>query len=325
MKKIEINGLSQGVSQIIMGSAMFSEDDMDQVCKIMDAYVALGGNTVDMAYDYGAKVERAVGKWLKLRNNRDQMVLIGKGAHHNQNGNRLNPSCIASDLLESLERVQTDYFDLFLLHRDDPTVPVGPIIDVLNEHKQAGRIKAFGTSNWSYQRIQEANDYAALHGLSGFTCNSPNLSLAKPNEPRWAGCISADSSYCAWHEQQQLPLLSWSSQSAGFFTGRYSPETRDDEHMVRVYFNDNNWERLRRAEQLALEKGVSANHIALAYVLNQPFPTCAIIGPRNVEELHSSIEALPIQISKDEVSWLDLRDLNEGFSGRLNQSEGTKC
>ncbi|MCM3115367.1 aldo/keto reductase [Neobacillus sp. MER 74] len=325
MKKIAIKGLKEGVSQIIMGSAMFTEDNMEQVCKIMDAYVAVGGNTVDLAYDYGAKVERAVGKWLKLRNNRDQMILIGKGAHHDDNGNRLNPECITDDLLASLDRVQTDYFDLYLLHRDDPTVPVAPIIYALNEHQQAGRIKAFGTSNWSFQRIQEANEYAAENRLSGFIVNSPNLSLAKPNEPRWAGCVSADRAYCEWHEQKQIPLFSWSSQSAGFFTGRYTPEIKDDEHMVRVYYSDANWERLRRAEELALKKGVSANHIALAYVLNQPFPTCAIIGPRSVEELHSSMEALPINISKNDVSWLDLIDLNEEYSGGLFQGEGTKC
>ena len=109
---------------------------------------------------------------------------------------------------------------------------------------------------------------------------APNLSLAKPNEPFWAGCVSADAGALRWHEEQQFPLLSWSSQARGFFTGRFSPENRDNADLVRVFYSDENWTRLQRAQQLAQEKGVSAIQIALAYVLSQPFPACALIGPR---------------------------------------------
>src|SRR5207249_9101 len=126
---------------------------------------------------------------------------------------------------DSLARFKTDYIDLYLLHRDDPTVPVGPIIEVLNEHLKAGRIHAFGGSNWTYQRLQEANAYAAEHGLTPFVASSPNFSLADQIEPPWAGCISISGSQGTaarqWYVQQQMALFTWSSLAGGFFSGRF--------------------------------------------------------------------------------------------------------
>ncbi len=91
-----------------------------------------------------------------------------------------------------------------------------------------------------------------------------------------------------------MPLFSWSSQARGFFTGRFTPEDRSNEDLVRVFYNDENWERYRRAEQLAKEKGVETIQISLAYVLNQSFPAAAIIGPQNHKEMVSCREAANI-------------------------------
>jgi aryl-alcohol dehydrogenase-like predicted oxidoreductase len=193
-----------------------------------------------------------------------------------------------------------------MLHRDDPETAVGYILESLQEQLEAKRCRALGVSNWTTERMAEANEYAASHGLTGFSCNSPNLSLAKPNEPRWAGCVSVDAAYAAWHESTQMPLLSWSSQAGGFFTGRFSPDNRDDPEAVRVYYSEANWERYRRAKLLAERKGCDANQIAMAFVLQQRFPTCAIMGPNNVSELQSSARALEVNLSPEEARWLDL-------------------
>lgn len=82
--------------------------------------------------------------------NRDDINIFTKGAHHDQNGPRVNADAIRSDLFTSLERLRTDYIDLYALHRDDPAVPVGVILEALNEHVEAGRIRAFGGSNWTH-------------------------------------------------------------------------------------------------------------------------------------------------------------------------------
>jgi aryl-alcohol dehydrogenase-like predicted oxidoreductase len=273
----------------------------------LDAYFAIGGNTIDTAHIYcGGQSEEVLGRYMEERGNREQVVVLTKGAHHDKNGPRVNKAAIDSELMTSLERLRTDRVELYALHRDDENVPVGAIVEALNEHIEAGRIGAIGGSNWTWQRLQEANEYAAAHGLVGFTFSSPNLSLAKANEPFWAGCVSADAETCAWHERTQLPLLSWSSQARGFFTGRFTPEVRDNADLVRVFYSDGNWERYRRAEKLAAEKGVTTIQIALAYVLNQPFPACALIGAQSRAELISCEEGAQLRLTREEIEWLDL-------------------
>lgn len=306
METIRIEGVRKPVSNLIQGTDFFTHDVYDTVCNVLDNYFAIGGTTVDTAHIYcGGQSEETIGRWLQERGNREQVVILTKGAHHNAQGPRVNPEAIASDLFRSLERLGTDYIDLYALHRDDTNVPVQVVIDCLNEHIQAGRIHAIGASNWTHARMQEANDYASANGLSGFTFSSPNLSLAKPNEPHWAGCVSADAEACAWHERTQMPLLSWSSQARGFFTGRFSPDVLDNKDMVRVYYSDANWERLRRAKELAAQKGVSMIQIALAYVINQPFPTAALIGARDRTELESCRDGALIRLTPEELKWLE--------------------
>lgn len=306
MKTIAIKGLSKPVSALIQGSDYFKPAVYDKVCDVLDRFISIGGNTIDTAHNYcGGESEVAIGQWLKERNNRDSVVILTKGAHPKGDGPRVNPHDIQEDLLTSLERLGTDYIDLYALHRDDTNVPVKVIIDALNEHIAAGRIKAIGVSNWGTDRIQEANEYAAATGLTGFTFSSPNLSLAKPNEPFWPGCVSVDETDAAWYEANQMPVLSWSSQARGFFTGRFTPEDRSNEDLVRVFYSDANWQRYARAEQLAKEKGVSQIQIALAYVLNQAYPTSAIIGAQNEQELMSCRDGAEIVLTAEERNWLE--------------------
>src|SRR5579859_2551660 len=225
-----VTDLSKPVSRLVLGSVAFKTEPPERLLKtfdLLDAFVALGGTMVDTAYSYGGGAcERAIGLWLQERASRDSIMILTKGAHP-QPGEprRVTPAAIDHDLTISLERLGTEYVDLYLLHRDDPDVPVGPIVECLNHHLEAGRIRAFGGSNWTTRRIDEANTYAARRNLRGFVASSPNLSLAVPKEPRWAGCLYADPATRAWHTEHQFPLFSWSSQAGGFFSGRFSPRS----------------------------------------------------------------------------------------------------
>jgi aryl-alcohol dehydrogenase-like predicted oxidoreductase len=307
MKTISIQGLAAPVSQLIMGTDFFRLNNSDEVNDIMDKYLAIGGNTLDTGFIYcGGESEQAIGRWLTETNKHGEINILTKGAHHDVKGPRVNAAAIRSDLMTSLERLRTDNVALYALHRDDPEVPVGPILEALNEHIEAGRIGAIGASNWSHERLQAAAEYAEQHGLIGFSFSSPNLSLAKANEPFWLNCVSIDTEGLKWYEEHQLPLLSWSAQARGFFSGRFTPENRDNADLVRVFYSDENWERLRRAEELAKEKGLSAIQIALAYVLNQPFPSCALIGPRSEEEMRSCQQGAQFELTAAEMAWLDL-------------------
>ncbi len=221
---------------------------------------------------------------------------------------RVTPEAIHSDLGESLERLGTDHVDMYLLHRDDESVPPGPLLEALNEEKAGGRIVAFGASNWTVDRIAAANEYAAEHGLTGFAASSPGLSLPRPVEMQFPGTLFADDDTRRWHADTQLPVFAWTSLAAGFASGRFRPEDSDVDESTRAFFSEDNFERMRRAEDLASSKGATTVQIALAFVLNQGFPVIALVGPSNVENLNGTLGALDVGLTADEMRYLDLGD-----------------
>ena len=318
MKDVFIQGVDQGCSPIVLGTSLFTPQRKDAVFKILDKYVELGGNTIDSSRIYsGGNSEIVLSMWLKARRNRKNLIIINKGGHHwvDDKGvhyperSRVRPEMITQDLMASLKTMEVDFFDIYLIHRDDPEVPVGELLDALEGYKNAGYIKAYGVSNWSTQRIEKANQYATDKGYSGIVVNSPSLSLAQINEPRWIGCTYADNEYIKWHEKSQIPVLSWASQGSGFFSGISITKDILKPDLARVYYNDANVERYNRAHQLAKQKGeqFTATNIALAYVLNQQFPICAVIGPKKVEELVASFHTIDVQLSSEERLWLNLQ------------------
>jgi aryl-alcohol dehydrogenase-like predicted oxidoreductase len=250
--------------------------------------------------------EKLLGRWIRNRGVRDDVVIIGKGAHTPF----CNPEDLTKQLHESLERLQVDHVDMYLLHRDNPEIPVGEFVDVLNEHQQSGRIKVFGGSNWSIPRLQAANDYAAAKGLRGFGVVSNQFSLSRMICVPWEGCLTAtDAESRAWFEKTQTPLLAWSSQGRGFFIpGAAAPDKTDNAELVRLWYAEDNFRRLERVNDLATRRGVLPINIALAYVLHQPFPTFPLIGPRTLAELRSSLAALDIELTGQEARWLNLED-----------------
>lgn len=302
-----IAGSPKPVSRVVLGSLAFDPGQLPFTFSLLDNFVENGGTCIDTAYVYnGGKSEKALGAWFTERKNRDQIFLITKGA--------CTISCttqqIDSELEVSLDRLQTGYVDLYFMHRDNVNMPVGEFVECLNAHLRAGRMRAFGGSNWTPERLAEANAYAAEHGLVGFAASSPNFSLALWNEPMWSDCLSAsDLPARRWYEETKMPLFAWSSQASGLFTGRFRAEDRAtaDPEVVRTWFNDDNFRRLDRAQELAARYGVTATQIALAYVLCQPaLDIYALIGPRSVEELASSLEALKVRLSPEELRYLNL-------------------
>ena len=316
MKYINVKGHKSGkeiqikCSQLVLGASDYLRiDNMDFAAPILDKFLELGGNTFDTARQYRHS-EKALAEWMEMRKNREKLVILTKACHPTREEPkkaRVTPQGITEDLLVSLETLKTDYVDLFALHRDDASVEVGPIMETLNEHIRSGKILAIGASNWELDRIIAANEYAEKNSLIGFTFNSPNLSLAKCQIPRWEGCVSANQEMVDWHEKTNIPLFSWSAQAGGFFSGRFTRDNFDDQEMVDVFYNDENWERYDRAIELANKKNVSPIQIALAYVLNQKFPTTAVIGPEKLEELLSSYDGSKMELTQKEVEWLDLK------------------
>ena len=312
-------GLEKPVSRLVQGTVMVSSAEAERSFRLLDEVYALGCTAFDTAHVYGdGDNERTVGRWVRERGLRDEVVIIAKGAHHNADRNRVTPFDITADLHDSLARFGFDEIDLYVLHRDDLAVPVGPIIDVLNEHQRSGKVRAFGASNWSQARFEEANRYAAEHSLTPFAVSSPNFSLAEQVQEPWPGCVSiggpSGEAARAWYQEQGTPLLTWSSLAGGFFSGRFRRDNLDsfesylDKLCVSSYCYEENFERLERAEKLAREKGVSLPQLALAYVTSQPLDIYALVGCNSGAEFEANLGALNLQLSEEECRWLESSD-----------------
>ena len=306
---LRIPGLDKELSRVVFGCD--NQSDTNHAFAMFDHFYKKGGNVFDTAYIYNnGKSDFYLGSWIESRDLREKVVVLGKGAH--------TPDClpekIRPQLEETLSRMSTSYLDIYCLHRDNESLPVEGFIDTLNELKDEGLIKIFGASNWSLERFKAANDYASEHDKEGFTILSNNFSLAYMNNPVWPGCFScSEDDYVDYLKENQIAIFPWSSQARGFFldsqefTGAAHVADPNREEQERVWGSVDNLERRSRCFELASKKSVDPIQMALSFVLNQEFPSFPLIGPRNFFETESSLEATKIELSKDEVAWLNLK------------------
>lgn len=314
-------GIEKPISRIVLGTMILRTDQKDRSFELLDAAYACGVNTFDTAAVYGGgQSERCLGVWCAERGLRDEVVILDKGCLHNADRKRVTAFDLATDLHDALARLQTDYVDIYLLHRDDPSVPVGPIIEAFNEHYESGRIKAFGVSNWSLKRIQDAIQYAADHNLVPFTASSPNYGLAEQVEDPWGpGCVSLsgpdNKKARDWYEENQMAVFAYSSLGRGLFSGRMTRDNYEelaDQACKMAYCHEVNFERLDRAIELAKRMNVTVPQIALAFVLNSPMNTYALVGAQSREEIEQCVAAQDIKLSEDELAWLDTGTVEHG-------------
>ncbi len=302
MPSARIVGVDTTVSRVVLGTMVTEHEEAFAIgMSIFDAFFERGGTAFDTAHKYGeGRCDDALGWWMETRDVRDACVVIGKGAHTPD----CDPASLTRQLHESLERLRTDRLDVYLLHRDNLDVPIGEFVDVLNEHHAAGRIRAFGGSNWTAARVDAFNDDAHARGLVGMTVLSNQFSLARMLVPTFPGTVGANEpAFVEWLVERGLPNIAWSSQAAGFFSG-----LTPDGDLGHAWFDDDNLERRRRVESLAAELSVHPVTIALAWVLRQPVDILPVIGPRALSELRTSLAALDLDLSPQQVAWLDLRE-----------------
>jgi len=318
MKYGTIAGVDKPVSRIVQGTTVIGSANMDASLRLLDEVFELGVTTFDTARNYGGgDVERVLGHWMNTRGVRDQVVLLAKGAHHSPWRRRVMPFDIESDIHDTLAHCGTDFLDIYLLHRDDETQPVGPIVAKLNEYHAKGVIGIYGGSNWSIERTLEANAWAAANDAQPFAASSPNYSLADPIKVPWEGCLSIGGpgkrAERAWYAETQLPLFTWSSMAGGFFSGRFRPDNLDrfseyyDRVVVECWCSEDNFERMARAQILALEKSLTLPQIAVAFIFNQPLNLYALIASRSGDELQQNVAALELELDPAELAWLDLQ------------------
>lgn len=294
-----VPGTDLSVSRLVMGCVMHPGNYEEKV-GVYDRFVELGGNIVDMSHCYGqGACASALGRWFQERSlGHEEVMLFEKGCHP-YGSPRVTPEFMQSDLDEELAALGRERVEFWTFHRDDPTVPVEPLVAKADELTKAGKVGHWGGSNWTVERIQAWNQ-AASDGLGpAMTHNNPNLSLATVNEPMWEDCLTIDEAGKSWHEATQFPLFSWSSTGGGWFA------RVDTSDVNRVYNNPVNEARRQRLEEMAREKGALPVQIALAYALSQPFPVWALVGPHTVQQMDELAAGSAMRLSAAERTWLE--------------------
>ena len=313
-----MEGIELPVSRIVFGTANPPMIAGEDATELLDSVFEGGVNCFDTARRYGM-AERSLGDWIAKRGNRDKIVIVDKGAHPLPDSTvpRVTPAAIEADIARSLDLLQTDYVDIYMLHRDDTTQPVGPIMEVLNELRERGKIRLLGVSNWTTGRIEAANEYAYEHDLEPLTVSSPNYGLAEQVLDPWGGgCLSISGPEEAgtrrWYQDSGMELFAYATLAHGLFSGKIRSDQLShvadylDEFAIRGYCCRNNYERLRRTEQIAEKHGCTVAQAALAWVLAQPLEVFAEVSASTPQRFASNLKALELQLNETELRYMDL-------------------
>jgi len=299
------------VSQLCLGAMMFGawgNPDYDGSIRIIHAALDAGVNFVDTADVYSSgESEEIVGKALAGR--RDDIVLATKvhgrmGEGPNRSGN--SRRWIVQEVEDSLGRLQTDWIDIYQVHRPEPDTDIDETLGALTDLVRAGKIRYLGSSTFPAHEIVEAQWAAERRGRERFRSEQPPYSMLVRGIERDVLPVCA---------KYGMGVISWAPLAGGWLSGRYRkgqeapPSTRSGRLPWRYDMSlPENQRKLEAAEALALlaeEAGLSLVHLAIAFVLRHPAISSAIIGPRTMEHLDSQLGAVEVELSEDVLDRID--------------------
>ena len=303
MNRKVLTGTDLNVSDICLGTAEYgtkiSEADS---WKQMDCFLEAGGNFIDTARIYAdwipgerGRSEHTIGKFLKASGKRQEVIISTKGVHSDlvTGKARVNPECIREDLEKSLEALQTDYIDLYFLHRDDIKVPAEELLGTLEEARKAGKIRWYGCSNWTLERLKEADRIAEREGMSGFVCNQLMWSLADINRGGISdtSLVMMDQGTYSYHTHTKKSVMAFTSIAKGYLTKK--AEGREiTPSLAAQYENPVN----DRILELVREAELPISEFAFAYFFFQLFPAVPIASFHTVEQLEIGIKSSELNV-----------------------------
>lgn len=301
------------VSPLCLGANVFgwTADEVESFA-VLDAYAEGGGNFVDTADCYsdwaegnrGGESETIIGRWFAQRGNRDQIVLATKvGQLEGRLGAGADNINRAVD--DSLARLGTDHIDLYYIHVDDPHTPLAETLGTLDALADAGKIRAYAASNYTADRLTEAQTVAADRGYRGFVALQPHYNLVHRDE--YEGALE---DVC---HSGGISCVSYSSLADGFLTGKYRPgaalpDTERAEDAVE-YLNDAGLRVLDALDTVAANVNAPVAAVSLAWLQAQPTVAAAIASARTTQQLADLQCSETLTLSDD-----DLRLLGEASS-----------
>ncbi len=301
-KNVGKSGLK--VSPICLGTMTFDrEADHDESFRIMDYFIEQGFNFLDTANAYSlGKSEQVVGRWLKERGNRKDVIVATKvygkmGEGPNEGG--LSRIHILQAVEDSLRRLQTDFIDLYQIHRWDPTVPPEETLRALDDLVRQGKVRYIGCSNLKAWHLALFLHLADTRLLSRFVCIQPVYNaLSRAIELEILSLCKVEG----------IGVISYNPLAGGVLTGKYKrgdelpagTRLKDFDMYYQRYYTDQTFDIVEAFVAHAKERGVTPAQLALAWVMAEERVTCPILGARNLDQLKDSLQGAQIELSAEE-------------------------
>lgn len=301
MRYSNITHTNLTASKIVLGTDSFGTSvDEQESFAILDRYVEAGGNLLDTASVYadwlglGKSIsEKTLGKWLKSRNNRRTVIISTKGGHYDLHtlASRLDYCSVREDFENSLCNLQTDYIDVYYLHKDDVEQTPENLIEMFQEAIPAEQAKYLGVSNWAYDRVKRANEHAKKYGLRPIIASQIQYSIAAVNRPIYGITAMGKREYDQY-KKDNLNVFAFSSQASGFFAIVEKGGIESLPQGIRdMYLNEKNLALFEKLKVLSARKKETVPALVLAALTSDPnVNTFAQIGPRTLRELEVSLK-----------------------------------
>lgn len=296
------------VFPLVLGGNVFGwTADQTQSFAVLDAYTAAGGNFVDTADSYsawiegnhGGESETIIGKWIKERGNRSDVVVATKVSQH-PDFKGLSAANIRAAADASLKRLGTDYIDLYYTHFDQPDVPVEEIIGALDELVKAGKVRQIAASNISPERLKASLEFSEREGLARYVALQPHYNLV--SRDTYEGELQALA------ERAGLAAVPYFALASGFLTGKYRPGVTVDsaraEGAAKHLATERGQKVLAALDEVARAHDAEVATVALAWLAAQPTVVAPIASARTVEQLPALLAVAGLRLTDDEIGRL---------------------
>lgn len=311
MKKVKIGQTDLEIAPINLGGNVFGWTlDEKQSFEILDAFTAKGFNFIDTAdmYSYwidggaGGQSETIIGNWLQARGNRDKVVIATKvGGPTGVHPIDISKAHILTAVDKSLQRLKTDYIDLYYTHYDDEKIPVEETLEAYDALIKAGKVRYIAASNLSPERLTASLEASEKNGLPKYQALQPHYNLVER-----AGYESA---YAPLAEKYGLTVFPYWSLASGFLTGKYRSEA-DISKSVRggsaaAYLNDKGLAVLAALDKISAKHNTTQTTVALAWLLAQPNIGAPIVSATSIAQLDNLLAAPTLVLDSEDLALLD--------------------
>ncbi|QRA42648.1 aldo/keto reductase [Chryseobacterium cucumeris] len=310
MEKRKIKNTDLTIAPINFGGNVFGWTlDEKQSFDILDRFAEAGFNFIDTADTYswwvngkGGQSEEIIGKWMKSRANRNDIVLATKvGSETKEHGYDISKKHILKSVDESLQRLQTDHIDLYYTHFDDNITPVEETLSAYDEIIRAGKVRYIAASNLSPERLKASFEAAEKNNLPKYVALQPHYNLMERE--------GFEQNYAPLAEQFDLSVFPYWSLAAGFLTGKYRDEADLTKSArgegVRKYLNPKGLEVLKALDQVSAKHHTTQGTVSLAWLLSNPLITAPIVSATSASQLETVFNAPKLVLDQEDIALLN--------------------